>query len=129
MYFPKILKYSKHHTWIKLQNETALIGLTDYAQDKLGEVFFVNLPKIGSEIMDSKAFATVESAKALQEVHSPVSGIVEDINGELEFEPMLINKRPYDEGWMVRVRLANKIEDEALMSADDYKQWFKDNPE
>ena len=118
MNHPTELKYSKSHEWVKFQeDDSALIGLTDYAQDALGDLVFVNLPEAGDEVTAGEAFADVESVKAVSDVFSPVSGTVAEVNEELLDAPERLNEDPYG-AWLVRVE--NITEQEELLDADAY---------
>ncbi len=118
MNHPTELKYSKSHEWVKFQEDgSALIGLTDYAQDALGDLVFVNLPEAGDEVTAGEAFADVESVKAVSDVFSPVSGTVAEVNEELLDAPERLNEDPYG-AWLVRVE--NITEQEELLDADAY---------
>ena len=119
MNFPEELKYSKTHEWVRFEDETtAVIGITDYAQDQLGDLVFVNLPEEGDEVTAGETFADVESVKAVSDVMSPVSGIVDEVNEELADEPQKMNQEPY-EAWFIRVRDVSESED--LMTAEEYR--------
>ena len=117
------LKYAKSHEWVKmLDEETALIGLTDYAQDALGDLVFVNLPEAGDEVTAGEAFADVESVKAVSDVYSPVTGTVEEVNEALLDAPESINESPYD-AWLVKI--GSVTDTEELMSAAEYEAYVK----
>lgn len=119
MNFPKELKYSKSHEWVKYVGEkTALIGISDYAQDALGDLVFVNLPEVGDETTKGEAFADVESVKAVSDVFSPVSGKVVEVNEELMDAPERLNEDPYG-AWMIKVEEIS--EEEELLDADAYE--------
>lgn len=124
MNFPKELKYSKSHEWVKYEDDnTVLIGLTDYAQNELGDLVFVNLPEEGDEVMAGDAFGDVESVKAVSDVYSPVSGEVAAVNEELLDAPECINEDPYG-AWFIRV---GKVSDtEELMDAEAYEAFTKE---
>ncbi|MBS6644565.1 MAG: glycine cleavage system protein GcvH [Clostridiaceae bacterium] len=127
MTFPKELKYAKSHEWVKFEDEnTVLIGLTDYAQNELGDLVFVNLPEPGDEVTTGEAFGDVESVKAVSDVYSPVTGTVAGINEELLDSPESINSDPYG-AWLVKVTDVNGQEE--LMDADSYEAWIKENRE
>lgn len=127
MTFPKELKYAKSHEWVKFEDEnTVLIGLTDYAQNELGDLVFVNLPEPGDEVTTGEAFGDVESVKAVSDVYSPVAGTVAEINEELLDSPESINSDPYG-AWLIKVTDVNGQED--LMDADSYEAWIKENRE
>lgn len=119
MEFPKELKYSKSHEWVKFLDETtALIGLTDYAQDALGDLVFVNLPEVGDEVTAGKAFADVESVKAVSDVYSPVSGTVAEINEEILDAPERMNEEPYG-AWLIKAE--NITGSGELLDAEAYE--------
>ena len=127
MTFPKELKYAKSHEWVKFEDEnTVLIGLTDYAQNEPGDLVFVNLPEPGDEVTTGEAFGDVESVKAVSDVYSPVTGTVAGINEELLDSPESINSDPYG-AWLVKVTDVNGQEE--LMDADSYEAWIKENRE
>ena len=117
---PKELLYAKSHEWVKMEDETtAYIGLTDYAQEALGDLVFVNLPEAGDEVTAGEVFADVESVKAVSDVYSPLTGEVEEVNEELLDAPEKINEDPYG-AWLVKVK--NISEKEELLSADEYEK-------
>ncbi|MCC8127187.1 MAG: glycine cleavage system protein GcvH [Clostridiales bacterium] len=118
MNFPKELRYSKSHEWVKIEDGIATIGLTDYAQSELGDLVFVNLPEVGDELTAGEALGDVESVKAVSDVYSPVSGTVMEINEELLDHPEQINEAPY-EAWFVKVE--NVTEEEELLDAEAYE--------
>lgn len=118
---PADLKYSKSHEWIKIDGDTAVIGITDHAQEELGDVVFVELPNVGRALAVDDVFGTVESVKAVSELYSPVSGEVVEVNDSLVGAEAAINDSPYTNGWMVKVRLKNPGETSSLLTADAYK--------
>jgi glycine cleavage system H protein len=121
MNFPQELKYTKTHEWVRFEDETtAYIGITDYAQDQLGDLVFANLPEAGDDVVCGDPFADVESVKAVSDVISPVTGVVEEVNEELADEPALMNESPY-EAWFVKVKDITETDD--LMSADEYNAY------
>ena len=118
MNFPKDLQYTRTHEWIRYQGDSAYIGITDYAQDQLGDLVFVNLPEEGDELMAGEPFADVESVKAVSDVNAPVTGVVEEVNEELADAPEAMNEDPY-EAWFVKVgEISATVE---LMDADAYE--------
>lgn len=124
MNHPTELKYSKSHEWVKfLDGTTALVGLTDYAQDALGDLVFVNLPEAGDEVTGGEAFADVESVKAVSDVFSPVTGTVAEVNEELLDAPELMNQDPYG-AWLIRVE--NITETEELLDAEAYVKFISE---
>ena len=122
MLVPDTLKYTKEHEWVKLDGNIALIGITDYAQGELGDVVFVEMPKVGTKVTQMQPFGVIEAVKAVSELFSPVSGEVTEINSKLETEAGIINKDPYGEGWIIKVKVSNPAEIENLLSADKYKE-------
>jgi glycine cleavage system H protein len=123
MPYPAQFKYTKEHEWIKPEGNTATIGITDYAQQSLGDIVFVELPKPGSELTAGKTFGSVESVKAVSDLFAPTSGTVTDVNGELATSPEKINQDA-NGAWMIKVTLKNPGELESLMSAGDYEKFI-----
>ena len=119
MSIPKDLKYTREHEWISFDDGVATIGITDYAQKELGDVVFVELPEVGDEVIEGESFGTIEAVKTVSDLYSPVNGKVEEINESLEDEPELVNKDPYSDGWMIKVKYDSEPED--LLNAEDYK--------
>jgi glycine cleavage system H protein len=122
MNFPKELKYTKEHEWIKVEGDTALIGITDFAQKELGDIVFLDINMLGSEVGKDQVFGTVEAVKTVSDLFMPVSGKVLELNGNVESNPELVNSDPYGKGWVIKVSLKNKAELDQLLSADDYKK-------
>ena len=119
---PQDLKYTKDHEWIQLADDgTALIGITDYAQESLGDVTFVELPEAGDSFEGGDTFGVVESVKAASDLYMPIAGEVIEINDALEGEPELVNRSPYKEAWLIKIQLADGANTADLMSADDYR--------
>ena len=123
---PDDLLYSKEHEWILNENDVATIGVTDYAQKELGDVVFVELPEVGATLSAAEAFGSVESVKAVSEVYMPVSGEVVEANQSLLEAPEKINDDPYGKGWIIRIRLENPAELEALMSSQEYSKYVEE---
>lgn len=121
MRFPDNIKYHKEHTWAKVENDAAIIGITDFAQDELGEILFVDLPDVGESITQDEVFGSVESAKTASDLYAPVSGEIIKINEVLEDEPEIVNEDPYDKGWMIKVKFDDSKELDNLMEKDDYE--------
>jgi glycine cleavage system H protein len=117
--------YTKEHEWLKLDGDVGTVGITDHAQDALGDVVYVELPKAGDKLTAGQTFGTVESVKAVSELFTPASGEVTEINSGLGDAPETINKDPYGVGWMIRIRLSNKSETSKLMSAAQYDDYTK----
>jgi len=123
MPYPAQFRYTKEHEWIKPDGNTATIGITDYAQQSLGDIVFVELPKPGSEVTAGKTFGSVESVKAVSDLFAPASGTVTEVNGELATSPEKINQDA-NGAWMIKVTLKNPGELESLMSAGDYEKFI-----
>ncbi len=116
------LKYNPEHSWLRLEgNDRGRVGITHYAQEQLKEVVFVELPEVGTEVSHMEPFGVIESVKATNDLYSPVSGEVVEVNHSLEDEPGLVNRDPYGEGWMVVVKLTNPAEIDLLISAAEYQ--------
>jgi glycine cleavage system H protein len=122
---PEELQYSKDHEWLRVEGDTGTIGITDHAQNSLGDVVYVELPKVGETFEAHEAFGSVESVKAVSEIFMPVSGEVIAVNESLQDEPEKVNTDPYGDAWMVRVRLANSGEIDSLLSAAEYEDFTK----
>ena len=118
--------YTEDHEWVKVEGDTAKIGISDYAQDQLGDIVFVELPDVGDSFQKGDEFGTVESVKAVSELYIPISGEITAINNALEDSPELVNTQPYDDGWMIAVKFADASELDALMSKDDYYKMIKE---
>ena len=118
---PADLKYAKSHEWLKVAADgTALVGITDYAQNSLGDITFVQLPKVGTVLKAGDTFGVVESVKAASDVYAPVAGTVVEVNSALDARPEQVNQSPYADGWMLKLRLANVADAAGLLSAGDY---------
>ena len=123
--FPEDVRYSESHEWVKATGETAKLGITDYAQDQLGDIVFVELPDVGESFEKGAEFGTVESVKAVSELYMPVSGEIVAINDALEDAPELVNNTPFADGWMIEVKLDDLSELDALMDKDAYLSILK----
>ena len=121
---PEGLYYSKDHEWLKVEGETGTVGITDHAQNSLGDVVYVELPKPGESFAAHDTFGSVESVKAVSELFLPVAGEVTEVNGSLTDEPERVNSDPYGEGWMLRVKLSNRGEVDSLLSAAEYEDYI-----
>ena len=126
MSIPQDLLYTKEHEWVRLEGDTGIVGITDHAQKELGEVVYVELPKVGDKFDSGETFGNVESVKAVSELFIPVSGEVIEVNSELGNAPEAVNEDPYGKGWMMRVRLRDKNETGDLMSAEEYDEYTKE---
>ena len=122
---PEDLHYSKDHEWVRADANIATIGITDYAQNSLGDVVYVELPKVGDEFATNEPFGSVESVKAVSEVFTPVAGEITEINEELNDTPEKVNSDPYGEGWMIKVRMTNPGEVDSLLTAAEYEDFTK----
>lgn len=122
MAYPSDFKYTKEHEWVKANGNSATIGITNYAQESLGDIVFVDLPKVGSEITAGKTLGSVESVKAVSDIYAPVTGSVTEVNGELATAPEKINKDAHS-AWMIKVALKNTSELSSLLSAADYEKF------
>jgi glycine cleavage system H protein len=118
---PSDLKYTKEHEWVRVDGKVATIGITDWAQGELGDIVFVELPEVGTELAQMDAFGTIEAVKAVSDLYSPVSGKVVEVNTTLEDEPMSVNREPYGDGWMIKVEVTNEPELGQLMDAEGYR--------
>ena len=123
--YPAELRYTREHEWAKIEGKRARVGITHYAQDQLGDVVFVELPKVGAKVTQLKTFGVVESVKAVSDLFAPVSGVVVEVNQELTQQPERVNRDPYGTGWLVVVELSNPAEAEKLMSAPQYEEFLK----
>ena len=119
---PADLRYTREHEWAKREGDRVRVGITDFAQEQLGDVVFVELPKVGAKVSAMKTFGVVESVKAVSDLFAPLTGEVVEINAELPKKPEVVNADPYGKGWMIVVKLANPKEWETLMSAADYEK-------
>jgi len=122
---PKDLKYSKEHEWARIEGDEAVVGITDYAQEELGDITFVETPEKGASVKQSEVFATIESVKAASDIYAPLSGAIVETNEALEEHPEVINESPYEKGWICRIRLADAGEAENLMSAEGYEKYLE----
>ncbi len=126
---PEDLHYSKDHEWVRVDGNIAIVGITDYAQDSLGDVVYVELPKAGEKFAANESFGSVESVKAVSEVFSPVSGEIEGVNDSLTDEPEKVNTDPYGDGWMIRVKMSASGEVDSLLTAAEYEDFTKGDTE
>jgi glycine cleavage system H protein len=122
---PENLHYSKDHEWVRVEGDTAVVGITDHAQEQLGDVVYVELPKAGEEFAAHESFGSVESVKAVSEIFTPISGKVSDVNGSLNDEPEKVNQDPYGEGWMLKIKMTSSGEVDSLLTAAEYEDFTK----
>ncbi len=122
MEFPANLKYTKDHEWVRVEGDTGIVGITEYAQGELGDVVFVELPPVGSKLEQGKQFGTIEAVKTVSDLFAPVSGEVVEVNEALKDSPEVVNKEPYAAGWMVKVKISNAAEVNSLLEAAKYQE-------
>jgi len=122
MNIPQELKYTKDHEWIKIEGNTATIGITDFAQNELGDIVYVDISSVGQDVNQHEVFGTVEAVKTVSDLYMPVSGKVTEFNKSLESGPEKVNSDPYGDGWMVKISILNESELNDLLSADQYKE-------
>ena len=125
MEIPNDLLYTIEHEWVRLKDNRAIVGITDFAQGQLGDVVFVELPAEGTKVTKENAFGVVESVKTVSDVYAPVSGRVVAINKDLESQPELVNSDPYGKGWMVEIEFSNSNPEENLLNSDQYTEQCK----
>ncbi len=123
MEFPEDLKYSKEHEWVLVEDNVATVGITDYAQDQLGDIVFVELPGVGDKVSKEDAFGVVESVKAVSDIYAPVSGKVLEVNDDLPENPEMVNEDPYGDGWMIKIEMNDPEELQDLMTAAEYEEY------
>lgn len=122
--YPKNLKYDREHEWVRTEGEVAVIGISDFAQDQLGEVVYVDLPSAGDSVVAGEPFGEVESVKSVSELFSPVSGEIVEVNDLLGDAPETVNEAPYGDGWMIKVKLSDPAEVDELMDAEGYEAFL-----
>lgn len=121
MNFPAELKYTKDHEWVRVEGNTAYIGITDFAQRELGDIVYVDINTVGKTVNKEEVFGTVEAVKTVSDLYMPVTGEVLEVNANLDANPELVNSDPYGDGWMVKINLSNAADVDSLLSADDYQ--------
>jgi glycine cleavage system H protein len=122
MNFPAELQYTKDHEWVKTDGDTALVGITDFAQHELGDIVYVDISTVGQTINEGEVFGTIEAVKTVSDLFMPVSGTILEVNEALNNKPELVNTNPYDEGWIVKIQLADGNNSDHLMSSEQYSQ-------
>ncbi len=125
MDFPEELKYTEEHEWVLVENDVVTVGITNFAQDQLGDIVFVELPEVGDMLEAGKTFGVVESVKAVSDVYAPVAGEVVAVNEALPDEPEALNNSPYDEGWLIKIKLADPAVLDGLMNVTAYKEFVE----
>lgn len=126
MEYPAELKYTKEHEWVRVEGERAVVGISDYAQDALGDIVYVDLPEVGTQVQAEQSFCEVESTKSVSEIYAPVSGEVVEVNQDLGNAPQKINDAPYGDGWICVIRMADPTEVDGLLDAAAYQQLVDD---
>lgn len=129
MEFPEDLKYSKQHEWVLVEGNVATIGITDFAQDQLGDIVFVELPAVGDKVSKEDAFGVVESVKAVSDVYAPLTGKVLEINDDLPDNPEILNEDPYGDGWIIKIEMSDPDEIEDLLSSEEYEEYVAEEKE
>lgn len=125
--YPSDLKYTKEHEWVKVEGDAVTVGISDFAQHQLTDIVFVELPEQGKKVEQRKNLCTVESVKSVSDVFAPVGGEVCEVNKELGNKPELINKDPYGEGWIAKIKIDDKSQVDKLMSAEEYKKFLSES--
>lgn len=126
MDFPEDLKYTEEHEWLLVENDIVTVGITDFAQDSLGDVVFVELPEVGTQLEAGKVFGVVESVKAVSDVYAPVTGEVVEVNDELPDSPEILNTSPFEDAWMVKIKINDPQELESMMDAGAYRSFVEE---
>lgn len=127
--YPKEYRYTKEHEWIKVEKNLGTVGITHYAQEKLGDVVFVELPKVGTKLKAMESFGTVESVKAVSDIYSPASGVVVEVNTALGDNPALVNQGPHGAAWLIKIKLDNPKDLDQLLSAEQYEEFIRSTEE
>ncbi len=123
--YPQELRYTKEHEWVRVEGDTATVGVTDHAQDQLGDIVFVELPKTGARIQSMQSFGTVESVKVVSDIYAPMSGEVTEVNESLVDEPEKLNTDPHGAGWLIKVQIEDQTELASLMNAEEYLAYIE----
>lgn len=129
MEFPEWLKYSKEHEWVNVEGSVATVGITEYAQQELGDIVYVELPEVGEKIVKDDPFGAVESVKAVSDIYAPVSGAVLEVNDALPDSPETVNEDPYGDGWMIKVEMSDADDLKDLMTAEEYAEYVEQEKE
>jgi len=124
--YPEDCLYTKEHEWIKVKGNIGVIGITDYAQESLGDIVFIDLPEVGEKYDAGDPFGTVESVKAVSDIYTPVTGEVVEVNERLKEQPEKLNEDPYGEAWLIKIKVANPHELEDLITAEEYAEYIKE---
>ena len=129
MEYPEGLKYSKEHEWVLVEGKIAIVGITEYAQEELGDIVYVELPEVGEKVVKDDPFGVVESVKAVSDIYAPINGTVVEVNDALPDSPETINEDPYGDGWMIKVEMTDSDDLKDLMNADDYAEYVEQQKE
>ena len=129
MEIPGKLRYTKDHEWLLIEGEEGTVGITDYAQNELGDIVYLELPEVGAEVTQWNSFGTIEAVKAAADLYAPVSGEITAVNGMLEDAPEIINQTPYGSGWIIKIRLSEPEEIDTLLTADQYRSLIEQESE
>lgn len=124
---PENLHYSKDHEWVEVKDGVATVGITDYAQHSLGDVVYVDLPRVGDNLASHEAFGSIESVKAVSEVFTPIAGEIVEVNEGLNDTPEAVNSDPYGAAWMIKLKMENALEADAMLNAAEYEEFLSDN--
>lgn len=122
MNFPDNLKYTKEHEWLRVENDTAVVGVTDYAQSELGDIVYIEFPEVGKSFSQNDSIGTIEAVKTVADLYAPVSGELLEVNNELTDNPELVNQDPYEKGWMLKIKIGDPSEIDTLMDSSAYKE-------
>jgi len=125
MNLPENIKYTEDHEWVKLEDDILIIGITDFAQSELGDIIFVEFPDLNTKVSAKDSIGTLEAVKTVADIYSPVSGLVMELNNQLEDTPELINEDPYNKGWILKIKIDDKNEYNSLLTNDEYKNIIK----
>jgi len=126
MNIPEELLYTKEHEWTRIDDKVATIGITDYAQGELGDIVYVELPEVGTQVNQGDSFGTIEAVKAVSDLFAPLSGEVAEINESLNDEPEKVNQDPYNEGWMIKIKISDESEKEELLGSEQYEDLLQE---
>ena len=126
MNIPDDLKYTKDHEWVRIDGDTAVVGITDFAQGELGDIVYVEIETEGETVDEGEVFGTVEAVKTVSDLFMPLTGEVAEVNSALESDPELVNQDPYQEGWMIKIKIASDVSTDSLISAEEYKELIGD---
>ena len=124
MNIPPELRYTKEHEWVLVEDGMAIVGITDFAQSELGDIVYVELPSVGTEVSAAEPFGNIESVKSVSDLFAPISGAIADVNTRLSDSPELMNSDPFGEGWLVRIEPSNAAELDELLTADEYAEYI-----